>query len=294
MAITINTNLSSLITQRNLDKATKLLNSAIERMTTGSKINRAADNAAGFSIARKWEVQLSSLDVAADNAASGADMLTTLEDNYALVSSHVQRIRDLTEQAANGTYGDESKTAIQAEITSRLEEIDRIAASCEFNGKNLMDSTTSGVSIQVGLGKDEHSRISLDDTLFADSKVISLFNLTEGSTDAEKIENFAKKCAGKVATAGSTAKDMLTTIDSALTTISGKVTKIGAAQNRIESAMESIAVQYENVTSSLSTIKDADVAKESAKYIKAQILQQAAATLLSTANQSPSIALQLI
>ena len=138
MALTINTNISSLVAQRNLNNATSSLNQAIERMTTGYKINHAKDNAAGYSIAKNWETQLSSLDVAADNAAMGADMLTALEDTYALVSSHIQRIRDLTEQAANGTYGQSSQEAIQAEIKSRLEEINRITANCEYNDIKLI------------------------------------------------------------------------------------------------------------------------------------------------------------
>ena len=139
MALTINTNISSMVAQQNLAKATGSLNQAIERMTTGYKINHAGDNAAGYSIARNWETQLGSLDVAADNAATGADMMTTLEDHYSLISTHLQRVRDLTEQAANGTYGQDSLNAIKSEITARLDEIDRIAANCEFNGRHLMD-----------------------------------------------------------------------------------------------------------------------------------------------------------
>ena len=168
MALTINTNLSSMIVQNNLAKSTNQLNNAIERMTTGYKINHASDNAAGYSIARNWEAKLGSLDVAADNAATGADMLATLEDNYALISTHLQRVRDLTEQAANGTYGDESKTAIESEIKARLQEIDRIAANCEFNGIDLMaggttsKQATDGLDIQVGTeGTPEKSRIHL-------------------------------------------------------------------------------------------------------------------------------------
>ena len=168
MALTINTNISSLVAQRNLAKATTGLNQAIERMTTGYKINHAKDNAAGYSIAKNWETQLGSLDVAADNAATGADMLTTLEDTYALVTSHLQRVRDLTEQAANGTYGQDSLDAIKAEITSRLDEIDRISANCEFNGKHLMDaSITADINLQIGINADANSQISLDKSLFA-------------------------------------------------------------------------------------------------------------------------------
>ena len=285
MALTINTNLSSLVAQSNLEKATTLLNKAIERMTTGYKINHASDNAAGYSIARNWETQLGSLDVAADNAATGADMLTTLEDTYALVSSHLQRVRDLTEQAANGTYGQDSLEAIQSEITARLDEVDRIAANCEFNGLKMMDGTiTNDIALQVGLYSGADSQITLSATLFDKADVATLFG--------EAKANVASKCAGL--TTGTTAASMLEKIDEVINEISGRVTTLGAAQNRIESAIESIGVQTENITSSLSTLRDADIAEESSNFIQAQILQQAAATLLSTANQTPSIALNLL
>ena len=312
MALTINTNLSSMIVQNNLAKSTNQLNNAIERMTTGYKINHASDNAAGYSIARNWEAKLGSLDVAADNAATGADMLSTLEDNYALISSHVQRVRDLTEQAANGTYGSQSKEAIKSEIKARLEEIDRIAANCEFNGQNMMDGTLkSGLAIQVGIeGTEAKSQISLSGELFRRADVKSLVANNEDSDDdgsisadgeaarmAAAIETFATECAG-LAKDGSNkpiaASSKLQTIDDMINTISSRITTLGAAQNRIESAIESIGVQSENITSSLSTLRDADVATESSNYIKAQILQQASATLLATANQTPSIALNLL
>ena len=285
MALTINTNLSSLVAQSNLEKATTLLNKAIERMTTGYKINHASDNAAGYSIARNWETQIGSLDVAADKAATGADMLTTLEDTYALVSSHLQRVRDLTEQAANGTYGQDSLEAIQSEITARLDEVDRIAANCEFNGLKMMDGTIANdIALQVGLYSGADSQITLSATLFDKADVATLFG--------EAKANVASKCAGL--TTGTTAASMLEKIDEVINEISGRVTTLGAAQNRIESAIESIGVQTENITSSLSTLRDADVAEESSNFIQAQILQQAAATLLSTANQTPSIALNLL
>ena len=311
MAITINTNLSSMIVQSNLssqivqtnlNKATNSLNKAIERMTTGYKINHAADNAAGYSIARSWEAKLGSLDVAADNAATGADMLSTLEDHYALVSTHLQRVRDLTEQAANGTYGQQSLEAIQSEITARLEEIDRIAANCEFGGVDLMQGMDHDIYLQVGLDSTpEKSAIKLDRTLFAEGDVKSLFTVEAGdgvaAEDVYTPDNkatIAADCANLGGTGRPTAAKMLEKIDAVINNISKRVTTLGAAQNRVESAIESIAVQSENITSSLSTLRDADVAQESSNFLKAQILQQASATLLATANQSPSIALNLL
>ncbi len=295
MALTINTNISSLVAQRNLAAATSSLNTAIERMTTGYKINHASDNAAGYSIARNWETQLGSLDVAADNAATGADMLTTLEDTYSLLTDHCQRVRDLTEQAANGTYGSQSLKAIQSEITARLEEINRIAANCEFNGLKMMTGDMTTISLQVGLYSDADSRIDLKDDLFKDASVEAMFETYGGVTGAD-VELIAQKCAGIDASGNivNGQNAMLGVIDKVINEISSRVTTLGAAQNRIDSAIESISVQSENITSSLSTLRDADIAEESSSYIQAQILQQAAATLLATANQTPSIALNLL
>ena len=289
MALTINTNISSIVAQRNLANATNSLNKAIERMTTGYKINHAGDNAAGYSIARNWETQLGSLDVAADNAAMGADMMSTLEDHYSLISSHLQRVRDLTEQAANGTYGSDSLNAIKSEITARLEEVDRIAANCEYNGRHLMTAEiNSDINLQVGLYSSNDSKIKLVSTLFAAGDVGTLFS-TYADEDLDSVADVANACTGT-----GTASGMLDNIDKVIKEISNRTTTLGAAQNRIDSAIESIGVQSENITSSLSTLRDADISQESSNYIKAQILQQAAATLLSTANQTPSIALNLL
>ena len=304
MALTINTNLSSMIVQSNLNKSTTQLNQAIERMTTGYKINHASDNAAGYSIARTWEAKLGSLDVAADNAATGADMLSTLEENYALVSKHLQRVRDLTEQAANGTYGSESLKAINSEIQARLKEVDRIAVNCEFNGLDMMTGELGDIAIQVGIdGNAARSQITLEENLFASGKVEDIFKTHGGVAAADSnVAGVAKLCTGYDSESEETwhmvddvhPADMLDKIDKVINEISNRVTTLGAAQNRIESAIESIGVQSENITSSLSTLRDADVATESSNYIKAQILQQASATLLATANQTPSIALNLL
>ena len=280
MSLSLVTNVQSLKVQANLTAATNTLNNAIERMTTGYKINRAKDDAAGYSIASQMEAKLSSYDVAANNAQIGLDMLTTTEENYTLINDHLQRIRDLTEQAANGTYSADSRSAIEAEIASRLAEIDRVAGSAEYNGMNLMDATIGPVNIQVGIDGSANSRVTLGADLFdkADAKTLL------GAENAD----FAASCSG------ADAFDCLSTIDAAIDNISTRVTTLGASQNRLESALDAISVTTENLTSSLSTVQDADIANESTRYLQAQILQSAATTLLSTANQTPSIALQLI
>ena len=331
MALTINTNVASIIAQHNLENATNALNTSLERMSTGYKINHASDNAAGYSISKLWVTQLGSLDVASDNAATATDMLTTTEDTYSLLTSHFQRIRDLTEQAANGTYGSASLKAIQAEIVARLNEVNRIAGSAEFNGIKLMDGTgvgTGGVNIQVGLYATANSRINLAQSLFSDATLKGLYtdvptpsgntksladmltgaktgaSIADLTTNANKsIEAFAAACTNLKydgenlvlqTVAALSPREMIGYVDYAITKISDKVTQIGAAQNRVSSAISSLEVQSQNITSSLSTLRDTDVAEESSNYIQAQILQQASATLLATANQLPSIAINLI
>ena len=246
-----------------------------------------------------------------------------------MLTEHLQRIRDLTEQAANGTYGSSSLKAIQSEVVARLQEISRIAANSEFNGIKLMSYTKDGdgtgitkegINLQVGLYQDDNSVINLDVSLFNDASVKGLFGAnTALATNLEKANGakvnvddyntangykaFAAACAGlKVkgddlilqTEADYGANKMLAYIDDAIDEISRRTTAIGAAQNRVDSAISAIDVQSQNLTSSLSTLRDTDVAEESSSYIQAQILQQASATLLATANQTPSIALNLI
>ena len=285
MTLTINTNMGSLIVQNNLNNATNALNQSIERMTTGYKINTAGDDAAGYAVATGMETDLSSTSVAQSNVALGSSLLSVAESNYDIMITHMQRIRDLTEQAANGTYGDDSIEAINAEITARFAEIDRISENAEYNGIKLLNGSigADGINLQVGIGSDGNSRITLEQTLFEDADTQGLIGVN------------ATTYTGYITT-GTTATitQALDAIDAGLAEVTSRQTEIGAVQNRLDSAAEALTVQFDNLTSSLSTVKDTDIAAESSNFIKAQILQQASATLLTTANQTPSIALNLI
>lgn len=282
MALTINTNMASLLVQKNMNSATNSLNQAMERMTTGYKINAAKDDAAGYFVAQNMNVQLSSLSVAQDNCSIGSSLLSTAESNYDLITTHLQRIRDLTEQAANGTYGEDSIEAIKSEVEARLAEIDRVANSCEFNGINLMDGSSGEINIQCGIDSSANSSIKLDADLFENSVASVLIGVNN------------KTFADYFTVGGTDYNTALDQLDEAINTVTTRQTRIGAYQNRLESASDALTVRFENTTSSLSTIKDADVAEESSAFIQAQILQQASASLLATANQAPSIALNLL
>ena len=173
----INTNLSSLIVQSNLKTSTNGLNTAIERMTTGFKINHAKDNAAGYSISTKLSSELSSYDVALDNASMGLDMLTTAQDSLDLITSHYQRMRDLAEQAANGTYGEDSLKAIQSEIDARKAEIERIVANTEYNGIKFFGNDDAN-------GVDESKRV-VNQTTFTKGETYFVTN----SDDLVKLQD---------------------------------------------------------------------------------------------------------
>jgi len=313
MALTINTNLASIKAQHALEKSTTSLNKSMERMTTGYKINSAKDDTAGITVATKMETKLSSVAIAEQNLELGSSMLDTLEGNYGVLQDHLQRIRDLTEQSANGTYSSDSLLALKSEISQRLDEMSRVSASVEYNDLFLLNgdlANKGGLDLQVGITSSENSVIHLDASLFSECIASSLTwkktGIVDGDGNAVDVsayginsnEKFAEACAGLNTTTGiggtKCANKMLAVVDAALSDISKRTTLLGATQNRIDSSGDALQVQSDNLTSSLSTVRDADVASESSAYISAQILQQASATLLASANQTPSIALNLI
>ena len=374
MAITINTNVASLVAQKSLNNATIKMNTAMERLSTGLRINSSKDDAAGAAVSSKLEYKVSSLAVAGDNAQMGSSLLDTEEGTLDVIQSNMTRIRDLTEQAANGTYGTDAMTAIKSEIAGRLAEVTRIAGTTEFNGKKLLDgSMDNGINLQVGITSGDDSVINLQGSLFASASAEDLLGeyaiesngkgnvmvtgkVAEGASEGNDFKDkylvrigddyytsdeevtadanvkltavaSDKLDKAKIAykastpdeavegakvhfeTGGSknavknldeifrndvTARAFLSNIDDALVDVTGRKTEIGATQQRISSAMEVTNVMSTNLTSANSLIKDADIAEESSNYIKNQILQQTASSLLATANQNPSIALSLI
>ena len=262
--------------QKNLSKATEGINKAIMQLTTGYKLNSAKDNPANYAIAKDMETKLRSWDVAQSNMSMGYDMLDVAASSAELIGTHLTRIRDLCEQAANGTYGEQSIKAIKAEIQARTEEINRIRLNTEYNDIRLFgESSADGtilpktINLQIGIDSSPSSRLTVDTTLtLSDLSYIEEWDITSPET--------------------------LDKIDGLLNEIWDYEVKIGASQNRIEYALDSSEVIVKNITSSLSTIRDVDIAKASSDLIRYQILQQACATLLATANQMPAMALQLI
>lgn len=289
MKISVNTNLASLTAQKSLSGATSRMNTAMERMTTGYKINSSKDDAAGMAVSSKLEYKLGSLKVAQDNVQMGSTLIETEEGVLGVINDNLTRIRDLTEQAANGTYGSDALSAIRIEVQARMDEITRISKSTEYNGKYLLNpkdpnGIKTDIKLQVGIKSDENSVIKLDKELFTSTNASAILNIKSG-----KLEGADDKYKNNDA-----ARDFLPNIDSAIATITDRLTKIGGIQQRLLSAADIAETMESSVTNSLSTIKDADIAEESSSYVKEQILQQLSTSMLATANQSPAIALNLV
>ncbi len=285
MAIIVNTNLSALKTQANLNSATNGLNKALERMSTGLKINSAKDDAAGLYVATKINTQIRGNKVAQDNISTASNVLSTAEGDLNTILEHLNRVRDLAVQASNSIYDADSMAAMSKEVEARLDEIDRVANVSNFNGLKLLagagaagDKLTS-LRVQVGANQElPANRIMVED-VFGDTTSAGL--LIESTSVA----------AFQTSTA---AAAYITTIDNAIKNVANKKSSIGAYQNRLDAALESLTTTIENATAAKSTIMDADIAKESMEYTRQQILQQTSSALLAQANQLPAIALNLI
>ena len=289
MALVVQTNTLALNSQKNLSKATSSMNQAMERLSTGYKINKAADDAAGLYVASNMTSQIGGSEKARDNANIGINMLQTAEGSLTTIQDNLQRIRDLTVQAGNQVYSAESLAAMQMEVDARLAEITRIADVAEFNGLKLLshDGSMGDVTLQVGANSNAaENTITLTD-VFTDTTVTAA-GLDVGSTKYEKA--FTGGDTNQIANA----QAYLSAIDIALETVATKRSKIGAFQNRLNSAIDTLTVNIENLSAARSTIQDTDVAVESSNYIKNQILQQSTTAMLSAANQAPQVALSLI
>lgn len=280
MGITVNTNMQALRIQHNLDVATSKMNTSMERMASGSKINSAKDDAAGLAVSTTLKNTISSSKVATDNVHIGSDMLSSIEGTLDVISENLGRIRDLTEQASNGTYSTDDLAAISSEVGKRLSMVDNLATSTTFNGIKLLDgSATAGITLQIGTGSAAVDKLTLESSIFAG---VNMTSTLSGLTTAISAGNPAATSV------------YLGTIDTAVKNMTSRVTAIGAAQNQLAAVADGLSVQTQNLTSALSTIRDADIANESASYVQQQILQSASASLLTQANSAPQIALTLI
>jgi len=286
MSIIVNNNIASLIAQRNLATNQSNLAKSIERLSSGYRINRASDDAAGLSISENLRGQIRGNKQAINNIQDGINLLQIAESSLSVINENIQRIRELCIQAANDTNSSVEKGAILCEVNARLADIDRIAKATKFNNIHLLDGTQT-VVLQIGADSElSTNTISIQNSVLARATVSSI-----GTTASAN--GLTLNATGSTWTS-SKIRGYINVLDAALSDITTRRSNLGAYQNRLESALDNLNVMTENIQNSESRIRDLDVAQESANMTKYQILQQASASVLAQANSLPQIALKLL
>jgi flagellin len=270
----INHNIAALNTQRQLGVANNAQMKSMEKLSSGLRINRAGDDAAGLAISEKMRGQVRGLEQASKNAQDGISLIQTAEG--ALNESHaiLQRMRELGVQASSETYTANDISQIDKEIKALTEELDNIAANTKFNGKDLL--VTTGTTHAIAIGANAES-----------------LTITVGAADTASLGVDAY-LAGGVVTNRTTAQDLVTAVDGAIANVSGNRAALGAVQNRLEHTINNLGTTGENLTAAESRIRDVDMAKEMMNQTKNSILSQAAQAMLAQANQQPQGVLQLL
>ena len=284
MGLVVNTNLPSLIAQRNLLNNSSKVSKSMEKLSSGLRINRASDDAAGLSISETLRTQIRGNKQAIANAQDGINILQVAEGGLSVVGENLQRIRELTVQAANDTNASNERTAIAQEVNQRMEDINRIATTLKFNTVTLLDGSAANFTLQIGANDNAaENTLVIGDALL--TSTITALSLSFGLVTVS---------AGGYFQSGSTARNFLATVSDAITELQSIRGLIGAYQNRLESTVESLNIAMENITATESQIRDLDIAEETANMTKNQILQQAALGVLAQANQAPTLALSLL
>ncbi|HDN9004751.1 flagellin A [Aeromonas veronii] len=301
MGLYINTNVSSLNAQRNLMNTTKSLDTSYTRLASGLRINSAKDDAAGLQIANRLTSQINGLDQGNRNANDGISVAQTAEGAMDEITSMLQRMRTLAQQSANGSNNTDDRTALQQEYTQLMTEIDRVAKDTTFGGQNLLNGGYVG-SFQVGADAGQTITFRMT-TAFSISGMASATkgSATVTTTTTGEPYSVTKNVSGTVTTTSigtiTTAKDAqsaMANLDYMIKVVDSKRAELGAVQNRFDSTIRNQANVSENVSAARSRIRDADFATETANLTKQNILQQAASTILSQANQRPQSALSLL
>lgn len=276
MGLRINTNISSIAAQRSLGITKNNLDNNFRKLSSGERITRAGDDAAGLAISEKLKGHIRGLRQAKRNSDDGVSLIQTAEGAINEVSNIIIRLRELSVQAASDTIGDTERGFSNIEFQNLLEEIQRISEGTEFNGRKLLDGTGGVVEIQVGIHNDPNQdRIKYDST--TTDTTLPAIGLTG--------ENIATKEGAQLS---------LSKLDDALVRINGTRANLGALQNRLQSASNSIAITEESFSAANSRIRDVDVASETADMAKNNILNQAGVSVLAQANQAPNFALKLL
>ncbi|MGZ9586260.1 flagellin N-terminal helical domain-containing protein [Paenibacillus marinisediminis] len=278
MSMFINTNVGAINAHRNLGINNNAMGKTMEKLSSGFRINRAADDAAGLAISEKMRFQMNGMTQAMRNAQDGVSLIQTAEGALTEVHSMLQRLNTLANQSATGTYDDKDRANIQKEVDQLVSEIDNISKSTNFNGIQLLGSGGTGAatfstSVTFQIGVDGSNQLTA----------------TLQSMDANTL-----KLSGLSLSSAAAAKDAIALIESAINTVSEQRADFGAVQNRLEHTIANLGVTNENLSASESRIRNADMAKEMTDFTRNQILVQAGTSMLAQANSAPQSVLKLL
>lgn len=272
----INHNLNSLNAQRNMKINTEATAKSSEKLSSGLRINRAGDDAAGLAISEKMRGQIRGLNQASRNSQDAISLIQTAEGALNETHSILQRMRELAVQASSDTNTDEDRNQIGAEIAQLQDEIDRIAEQTEFNTTKLLDGTATKLTFQIGANEGQNIELSID-SMKASGLSVTADDITINTT----------KSASQITA-------MITTIDEAINDVSTARAKLGAYQNRLEHTINNLGTASENLTAAESRIRDVDMAEEMSTFTKNNVLTQAAQAMVAQANSQPQSVLQLL
>jgi len=276
MGMRISTNIASINAQRTLVKSQEGIAKSMAQLSSGSRITKAADDAAGLGISEMLKSQIRSYSQASRNANDGISMVQVAEGGLGEISNILTRMREMAIQSASDTVGDTERGYINKEVMQLKDEVQRISKTNRFGKTNMLDGTAQNFQIQVGVNNDNfEDRISFD---------ASQLDATTSSLGIDGVD-FSTKGG---------AQDLLMVVDAAQEKVNSFRANIGAIQNRLESAISNLGVQHENLSAANSRIRDADIAESSAEAARNQVLLQASTATLAQANQQPALALKLI
>ena len=276
MGLRINTNVQSLAAQRNLGQSNMAQKASLEHLSSGSRINKAADDAAGLAISEKMRAGIRSLGQGIRNANDGISLIQTAEGGMNEVGNILVRFRELSMQAASDTVGDSERGFIDKEMQQLKGEVSRISKSTEYNGTKLLNGEGKDLDIQVGLNnRPDEDRFS--------------FSLANANVSAERLG-----VSSLTAVTKEDAQNNLAIVDEALKNVADNRSSMGALQNRLQSAVNNMQIYNENLSSARSRITDVDMASETAELTRTNILSQAGVSVLSQANSNAQLALKLI
>ncbi len=278
MPLVVNSNLASINSIRNLNKTQSSLQTSLQRLSSGLRINSAKDDASGLAIAEGFTKQIRGNAVAIRNAGDGISLGQTAETSLGQIADNLQRIRELAVQAANGAIGDTERAQVQKEVDQLTQELSRNIQTSEFNGQALL-SATSTLTFQVGYEGTDTNRVSVNTTTVTGIAGYSGDLAATGTVDV---------------TTSATASAAIASVDTAITEITNQRATFGAVQNRFEAVISNLESFNESLTAARSRIQDADFAAETANLTRSQILQQAGISILAQANTLPQAALSLL